>query len=113
MGHADPRPHNNGCSLAGAGHRRDDCSLQRDLRHVDESLSVSGGGPHLRLTVYSKANSKNGVDLNGPQIRQLQQLHSVEGVLAMDYDPMNLTGHDLPENDLQRSQPGSFPLNDT
>jgi len=37
-------------------------------------------------------------DLNGPQIKQLQQLHSVEGVLAMDYDPMNLTGHDLPEN---------------
>jgi hypothetical protein len=28
----------------------------------------------------------------------LQQLRSVEGVLAMDYDPMILTGHDLPEN---------------
>jgi hypothetical protein len=33
-----------------------------------------------------------------PQIEQLQQLRSVEGVLAMDYDPMNLTGHNLPEN---------------
>jgi hypothetical protein len=52
----------------------------------------------VRLTVHSKANSSHGINLNGPQIKQLQQLHSVEGVLAMDYDPMNLTGHDLPEN---------------
>lgn len=52
----------------------------------------------VRLTVYSKAHSSDGINLNGPQIKQLQQLHSVEGVLAMDYDAMNLTGHDLPEN---------------
>ena len=52
----------------------------------------------VRLTVLSKANSSDGVNLNGPQIRQLQQLHSVEGMLAMDYDAMTMTGHDLPEN---------------
>jgi hypothetical protein len=52
----------------------------------------------VRLTVHSKANSSDEISLNGPQIKQLQQLHSVEGVLAMDYDAMNLTGHDLPEN---------------
>jgi predicted permease len=52
----------------------------------------------VRLTVSSKAKSSDGINLNGPQIKQLQQLHSVEGVLAMDYDAMNLTGHDLPEN---------------
>ena len=52
----------------------------------------------VRLTVSSKANSSDGINLNGPQAKQLQQLHSVEGVLAMDYAPMNLTGHDLPEN---------------
>ena len=52
----------------------------------------------VRLTVSSKANSSDEINQNGPQIKQLQQLHSVEGVLAMDYDPMNLTGHDLPEN---------------
>ena len=52
----------------------------------------------VRLTVSSKANSSDGINLNGLQVKQLQQLHSVEGVLAMDYAPMNLTGHDLPEN---------------
>ena len=52
----------------------------------------------VRLTVSSKATSSDGINLSGPQIKQLQQLHSVEGVLAMDYDAMNLTGHDLPEN---------------
>src|ERR1700745_1459425 len=52
----------------------------------------------IRLTVSSKAKSRDGINLNRTQIKQLQQLHSVEGVLAMDYDAMNLTGHDLPEN---------------
>jgi hypothetical protein len=45
----------------------------------------------VRLTVHSKANSSDGINLNGLQIKQLQPLHSVEGVLAMDYDPMSLS----------------------
>lgn len=52
----------------------------------------------VRLTVNSKTRSGDWINLNGPQVEQLQQLRSVEGVLAMDYDPMILTGHDLPEN---------------
>jgi len=52
----------------------------------------------VRLTVNSKTKSGDWINLNGPQVEQLKQLRSVEGVLAMDYDPMTLTGHDLPEN---------------
>ena len=37
----------------------------------------------VRLTVSSKVNSSDGINLNGPQVKQLQQLHSVEGVLAI------------------------------
>src|SRR5258708_19734793 len=52
----------------------------------------------VRLTVYSKANSRNGVDLNGPQIKQLHQLHSLQPVLSIPYYPIHLTVHDLPYN---------------
>ena len=52
----------------------------------------------VRLTVNSKAGSGDWINLNGPQIGQLQQLRSVEAVLAMDYDAMNITGPDVPEN---------------
>ncbi len=52
----------------------------------------------VRLTVNSKGTSSDSINLNGPQVEQLQQLPSVEAVLAMDYNPMNITGHDLPEN---------------
>src|SRR5437016_1956772 len=43
----------------------------------------------VRLTITSKA---------GPQIRQLRQLRVVESVLAMDFQSLILTAHDLPEN---------------
>ena len=52
----------------------------------------------VRLTVHSKTGSGDGIDLNGPQIEELQRLHSFEGVIAMDYHAMILTGHDIPEN---------------
>src|SRR5271170_6249962 len=52
----------------------------------------------VRLAVDSKARSGETIDLNGPQIQQLRQLPAVEGVLAMDYHAMTMTGHDLPEN---------------
>ena len=52
----------------------------------------------VRLTVESKADSGNWVNLNGPQIQQVRQFPVVESVLAMDYHAMTLTGHDLPEN---------------
>jgi predicted permease len=52
----------------------------------------------VRLTVQSKAGSSDWVNLNGQQVEQLRQLPVVESLLAMDYHPMILTGHDLPEN---------------
>src|SRR5882757_5105188 len=55
----------------------------------------------VRLTVSSKAKSSDGINLDGPQIKQLQQLHSVEGVLAMDYDAMNPPGMIFPRTSTQ------------
>ena len=52
----------------------------------------------VRLVVNSKAEEGDWVNLNGPQVEQLRQLHSVEGVIAMDYHAMILTGNSLPEN---------------
>src|SRR5271155_1608258 len=52
----------------------------------------------VRLTMQSEAGLGDWADLNGPQIQQLRQLPIVESVLAMDYHPLILTGHDLPEN---------------
>src|SRR5271170_3175590 len=52
----------------------------------------------VRLTVDSKADSSEWINLNGPQIQQLRQLHVVESVMAMDYHAMTMTGHELPEN---------------
>jgi predicted permease len=54
-------------------------------------------GRIVRLEVTSKGDS-NWASPNGPQIQQLRQLPVIETVLAMDYYPMVLTGHDLPEN---------------
>ncbi|PYU44221.1 MAG: ABC transporter permease [Acidobacteria bacterium] len=52
----------------------------------------------VRLTITSKAGSSDWVNPNGPQIRQLRQLPVVESVLAMDFQSLILTAHDLPEN---------------
>lgn len=52
----------------------------------------------VRLTAKSKTNPDEWIQLNGPQVIQLRQLHPIENVLAMDYHPMTLTGHDFPEN---------------
>ena len=52
----------------------------------------------VRLTVESKAEAGNWVNLNGPQIQQVRQLSVVESLLAMDYHALTLTGHDVPEN---------------
>jgi hypothetical protein len=52
----------------------------------------------VRLTVKSKTDPEQGVQLNGPQVMQLRQLHPIESVLAMDYHAMTLTGPDFPEN---------------
>ena len=52
----------------------------------------------VRLTTTSKAGSSDWVNPNGPQIRQLRQLRVVESVLAMDFQSLILTAHDLPEN---------------
>lgn len=52
----------------------------------------------VRLTVDSKSGSADWANLNGPQIQQVRQLPVIEGVLAMDFHAMTLTGHDVPEN---------------
>jgi len=52
----------------------------------------------VRLTVKSQADPDDWINLSGPQVMQLRQLHQVQSVLAMDYHPMILTGHDFPEN---------------
>jgi predicted permease len=52
----------------------------------------------VRLTVQTKANQSQEVNLNGSQIQQLRQVHAVETVLAMDYHAMTMTGHEFPEN---------------
>ena len=52
----------------------------------------------VRLTVESKAGPGYWINLNGPQVRQVQQLHAVESVLAMDFHALTLTGQDLPTN---------------
>ncbi len=52
----------------------------------------------VRLTVESKAGPGEWINLNGPQIRQVQQSHAVESVLAMDFHALTLTGQDLPSN---------------
>src|SRR3984885_2393294 len=52
----------------------------------------------VRLTTQSKAGSGDPVYLNGAQIQTLRQSPVVEGVLAMDYQELMLTGQDLPEN---------------
>jgi len=52
----------------------------------------------VRLTVNSKVGNGDPINLNGPQVQQLRQLHGVESVLAMGYHAMTLTGNELPEN---------------
>jgi predicted permease len=52
----------------------------------------------VRLTVFSKADGRSGINPNGLQVQQLRQLPIVDSVLAMDYHAMILTGHEFPEN---------------
>ena len=52
----------------------------------------------VRLKITSKEEPSESVTPNGPQLRQLRQLPVVETLLAMDYHPMIMTGHELPEN---------------
>ena len=52
----------------------------------------------VRLIAQTKTNPDLWLNLNGPQVMQLRQVHAIECVLAMDYNPMTLTGHEFPEN---------------
>jgi hypothetical protein len=93
--HPKPRAHDNDRSLTD---RRDSGGLQLIYVALMNPYPYPAASRIVRLTVFSKATSSDGINLNGPQIEQLQQLRSIEGVLAMDYDAMNHTGDDLPEN---------------
>jgi predicted permease len=52
----------------------------------------------VRLTTQSVAGAGDPVVLNGAEIQTLRQSPVVESVLAIDYQPLILTGQDLPEN---------------
>ena len=52
----------------------------------------------VRMSVQHQERQPRTVNLNGPQIRQLRQVHAIESMLAMDYHAMTMTGHDFPEN---------------
>jgi predicted permease len=52
----------------------------------------------VRLTATTRENPDEWLDLNGSQVLQLQQLRPIQSVIAMDYQPMTLTGRDFPEN---------------
>src|ERR1700723_2189033 len=52
----------------------------------------------VRLSVTSKAYPDESIELDAPQVIQLQQASPVQSVLAMDYHPMTLTGPEFPEN---------------
>ena len=52
----------------------------------------------VRMSVQPKTGEVQTINLNGPQIRQLQQVRAIESMLAMDYHAMTMTGHDFPEN---------------
>ena len=52
----------------------------------------------VRLVVASKDHPDDWINLNGSQVMQLQQLQPIQSVIAMDYHPMIVSGHDFPEN---------------
>ena len=52
----------------------------------------------VRLTMKSKTNPDQWINLSGAQVMQLRQVRAIESVLAMDYHPMILSGRDVPEN---------------
>jgi predicted permease len=52
----------------------------------------------VRLSVTSKAYPDESIELDAPQVIQLQQASPVQSVLAMAYHPMTLSGPDFPEN---------------
>jgi predicted permease len=52
----------------------------------------------VRLNVSSKTDPRTWVDFTGTQVMQLRQSPVIDSVLAMDYNPMTLTGHEFPEN---------------
>jgi predicted permease len=51
----------------------------------------------VRLRVQPAVGEERGVNLNGPQIRELAQSPLLDGVLVVDGWSMSLTGADLPE----------------
>jgi predicted permease len=55
-------------------------------------------GRIVRLTATTRENPDEWLNLNGSQVMQLQQLRPIQSVIAMDYQPMTLTGREFPEN---------------
>lgn len=52
----------------------------------------------VRLRVKPAAAEERGINLNGPQIRELERSPLLDGVLVVDNWSLTLTGGDLPES---------------
>lgn len=54
----------------------------------------------VRLTLESKSQTNGGdwANLNGAQIQQLRKVSVVQSVIAMDFNALTMTVHDVPEN---------------
>jgi hypothetical protein len=52
----------------------------------------------FRLNMKGNSSEPDSIDLNGLQLRQLQQSPVVESVLAMDFHAISVTGSDYPQN---------------
>src|SRR5438309_507118 len=52
----------------------------------------------VRLNMKANSSEPDSIDLNGLQLRQLQQSSVVDNVLAMDFHATSVTGNDYPQN---------------
>src|SRR5436305_4448649 len=52
----------------------------------------------VRLNMKDNSSEPDSINLNGLQLRQLQQSPVVDSVLAMDFHALSVTGSDYPQN---------------
>jgi hypothetical protein len=52
----------------------------------------------VRLTMISPSGPGEWGNLNGPQLREIKKVSTVQSVIAMDFHAMVLTGREFPEN---------------
>lgn len=52
----------------------------------------------VRLLIFSEESGRQWINLNGPQIREVEKIPVFDNPLVMDYHAMTLTGREFPEN---------------